>query len=512
MDTKTGLNKIIHKRSSAVVDNKAKLPTKDQLEFGELAINFAKGYETISFKNNSDEIVEIIPSARITEIINQNAETVASELEAINQVIEDNEEIVATALTDLDSRVKVFEETEIATKEDLSNYTPIENFNLYTESTDNTLQNLEDTLDCIPLIKVDDDSYAISAAGTRTSEDITISGGPLESFAKQVYSDGVLPAGTDLQDFFKKLLCTDTWPSVTSTTGSCTLSISAPSIKKTPTNSIVTLGTPITFSAITANEVSVTATNPEVTGFKYGYADGVNGSVVNSSSITTTTTYNQKSGHTYKLVASSTGFTGTLPLSASSTSATSCVLQSTTLTANLDNNTYKVTLTGPTYEYSYDGIKSYVIVSNLGTKDSAHTSTEVVAVTAKATNTPSTSATVTVTGVYPVFDNIINGAFTTDATHQRDLQTGVTFQFLSVPKETPTTPFMFDFPSTKTISSFKIKDPSGNWVPYSSDYTTDTTVTKTINGKSYTYNRLKTNGLQGAGSDYQITLSSALNK
>ena len=71
---------------------------------------------------------------------------------------------------------------------------------------------------------------------------------------------------------------------------------------------------------------------------------------------------------------------------------------------------------------------------------------------------------------------------------------------------------MFDFPSTKTISSFKIKDPSGNWVPYSSDYTTDTTVTKTINGKSYTYNRLKTNGLQGAGSDYQITLSSALNK
>ena len=51
-------NKILHKRSSTITDNKAKLPTSEQLEYGELAVNFADGYETISLKNSNDEIVE----------------------------------------------------------------------------------------------------------------------------------------------------------------------------------------------------------------------------------------------------------------------------------------------------------------------------------------------------------------------------------------------------------------------------------------------------------------------
>ena len=35
-------------RSSAVVDGKPKLPTSNQLDFGEIAVNYAKGYETLS--------------------------------------------------------------------------------------------------------------------------------------------------------------------------------------------------------------------------------------------------------------------------------------------------------------------------------------------------------------------------------------------------------------------------------------------------------------------------------
>ena len=49
-------NKVIEKHSSVVNMGKPKLPTPAQLVYGQLAVNFADGYETISLKNSSDEI------------------------------------------------------------------------------------------------------------------------------------------------------------------------------------------------------------------------------------------------------------------------------------------------------------------------------------------------------------------------------------------------------------------------------------------------------------------------
>ena len=46
-----------HKKSTVVENGSPKLPTAAQLELGEIAINFAKGYETLSIKNNNNEIV-----------------------------------------------------------------------------------------------------------------------------------------------------------------------------------------------------------------------------------------------------------------------------------------------------------------------------------------------------------------------------------------------------------------------------------------------------------------------
>lgn len=43
--------KILNKRSSAVVDGQPKLPNPSQLEYGEIAINFSKGHETFSILN-----------------------------------------------------------------------------------------------------------------------------------------------------------------------------------------------------------------------------------------------------------------------------------------------------------------------------------------------------------------------------------------------------------------------------------------------------------------------------
>ena len=35
---------LIHKRSSQVVENQPKLPTSEQIEYGEIAVNYAKGH------------------------------------------------------------------------------------------------------------------------------------------------------------------------------------------------------------------------------------------------------------------------------------------------------------------------------------------------------------------------------------------------------------------------------------------------------------------------------------
>ena len=55
-----------HKRSSTVINGAPKLPTKANIGIGEIAINFAEGYETLSILNSasgvatfsSDEIIE----------------------------------------------------------------------------------------------------------------------------------------------------------------------------------------------------------------------------------------------------------------------------------------------------------------------------------------------------------------------------------------------------------------------------------------------------------------------
>jgi len=55
----SSVKKIIHKHSS-VVD---KLPRTDELDYGEIAINYASGKEFISLKNADNQIVKITPSS-----------------------------------------------------------------------------------------------------------------------------------------------------------------------------------------------------------------------------------------------------------------------------------------------------------------------------------------------------------------------------------------------------------------------------------------------------------------
>ena len=78
--------KLLHLRSSVVegqgVNSAPKLPTPEQIEIGEIAINFAKGYETLSIKNASGEVVTFTNDEYWVE----------------------KERVVAAALNDLDER------------------------------------------------------------------------------------------------------------------------------------------------------------------------------------------------------------------------------------------------------------------------------------------------------------------------------------------------------------------------------------------------------------------------
>ena len=365
-------------------------------------------------------------------------------------------------------------------------------------------------------LKVSDNKLVVSGINTDdtfVSEDITIAGGPLADLAKQAYTGGTVPQGTSIQEFFRNLLCNEVYPTTSKNTPSYSISISTPTITaNVNSGSLQEIGTKVNFNAVTAKIVSESKTEPKVSGFKYGYSDTINGTIIGGpTSVTTTISSSQKSGEVYKLTGTKSGFSGTVPSSASNATYSSCKLSATTLTVALGTNSYTVSETGPKYTYSYSGIGAKYVVSNLGNRSEDEKSEAVAAKSATDSNQPTTSTTFTVTGVYPVYTNISNGVLTVDASTKMNLQTSATFTFENVPGEVGSNPFMFDFPSGKSVSSFQMKNPSGEWVSFSADYTTDTTVTKTINGTSYTYKRLKTDGTQGAGNTYKIVLNTALN-
>ena len=42
------VNHVLHKKSVVVEDGRPKLPTKDQIEYGEIAVNYAKDVESLT--------------------------------------------------------------------------------------------------------------------------------------------------------------------------------------------------------------------------------------------------------------------------------------------------------------------------------------------------------------------------------------------------------------------------------------------------------------------------------
>lgn len=92
---------LIHTNSSVVLDGEngtsPKLPATDRIAYGEIAVNYAKGYETISLKNSDNEIITFSSDNTIKEAITESEN-------GLKEVIKQNEKITAAALTDLNTK------------------------------------------------------------------------------------------------------------------------------------------------------------------------------------------------------------------------------------------------------------------------------------------------------------------------------------------------------------------------------------------------------------------------
>lgn len=70
--------------NSKVIDNetkKAKLPNSENIDYGEIAINYKKNFETICFKNSDNKIISIPSENEITNRIKEINRTITVQKE-----------------------------------------------------------------------------------------------------------------------------------------------------------------------------------------------------------------------------------------------------------------------------------------------------------------------------------------------------------------------------------------------------------------------------------------------
>ena len=77
--------KVIHIKSKQKGEDKKspKLPTSDQLEYGEIAINYGKDIETIAIRNENDEIVKFISEKKVQELVDLKVNELMKELKKV---------------------------------------------------------------------------------------------------------------------------------------------------------------------------------------------------------------------------------------------------------------------------------------------------------------------------------------------------------------------------------------------------------------------------------------------
>lgn len=351
----------------------------------------------------------------------------------------------------------------------------------------------------------------IKISSKKLSTPITVAG-LSESFGN-VSNGKTYTTDNTVEDILRDLLCKEIYPTVSLSTIDPTISFSG-IIGATASNynNIMEVGSVLNLNPVSLGEATISNGSRVGSGFTYGYSidndnkkdgennppkiEAVNISLVGSYSLTEK--YSPSS-------------MGTVRIATSSEKYTDVKFEAGSVKIGLGSNTITITATSPSGAYTHPEYPEYYVVSNLG-----HTNENKKLSKASVVNgtlsSITKSATISVTGVYPVYVNIGSGSFVNEPL-KMSLTTGSTFEF-DVPSEVASgIHFTFDYPATHNITSFKIKDLSGNFVDYSATYEAESeTIIKVIGGENVSYKRLITTGtLQGVGT-YKITLSKGLDR
>jgi hypothetical protein len=262
---------------------------------------------------------------------------------------------------------------------------------------------------------------SIDANKTITANEITIEGGPLAEDVKSLFTDGKIPAGTNIEDILVKLLCKEIYPKPSKNNFKYTVNVNTtPSISVNSgvtNNSLVEVGQTISFNEVNANNVTISKTNPKVETFTNGYSETINGDIISATSVSCVWSVEQDEDEKtkFKLEATKTGFTGNLPTTSESLDYSECSLSSCELVAVEGENKYKVTQSGSQWLGTHTGITSKYVVSNLKNRSESEKSPAIPAQTQNVIKSPTAvTTTFKVIGVYPIFTNGVEAGYDSD--------------------------------------------------------------------------------------------------
>ena len=114
------MKKVLLKRSASLVQGQPVLPTTSEIEYGELAVNYASGHETISMKNSNNQVVSFSSDEKFLDKVGLGHDEENDELyvrglggftgdnyttaTSLQEVINDNEFVTAAALNELNTK------------------------------------------------------------------------------------------------------------------------------------------------------------------------------------------------------------------------------------------------------------------------------------------------------------------------------------------------------------------------------------------------------------------------
>ena len=356
----------------------------------------------------------------------------------------------------------------------------------------------------------DIDIEEIKTSAKELSEPITVAG--LSGNLGANISNG--KTYTNIEDILRDLLCKEIYPSVSLSTTNPTLSFGGMS-GTTASNhqSIMEVGSVLNLNPVTLGVATISSGNRRGNGFTYGYSIDNDGTKDGNSNPPKIDATNISLVGNYTLTETySPSSIGTPRSVESSENNEDVKFSGGSVIVGLGSNTISFSATSPSGKYTHPEYPEYYVISNLGNTNvtkKLEKSNEVSGTLNSITKT----ASISVTGVYPVYVNIDSGSLVDD-TIKMPLTAGDTIEFVDVPSEVASNKhFTFDYPATHSVKSFEIMDIKGEYVINNSTYEKELDIPpKVIGGVEIPYKRLNTtNNFKGIVT-YKITLSKGLDR